>query len=78
MRKLLLSLAVLGTIAAAPVYAAPALQPAATALAALEQTAVQPAQYYQSRRELRRRQEVRRRREYRRRMAARRAYRQGF
>ncbi len=75
MRKFLLSLAVLGTIAAAPVCAAPTLQPALATVAALDQGAVvQPVQYAYGRREIRRREELRRRREFRRRQAIRRGY----
>ena len=78
MRKLLLSLVIFGTIAAVPVCAAPAVQPMATAVAELDLSAVQPAQYYSNRREIRRREEFRRRQEQRRRRAARRAYRRGY
>jgi len=74
MCTLILSLVILGTVAAAPVRAAPALQPAATALATFDQGVIQPAQYNYNRREARRREEIRRRREYRRRQAIRRGY----
>lgn len=74
MRKLLLSFAVLGIAAAAPVYAAPVLQPVLGATATLDQAAVQTVQYRYDRREYRRRQEIRRREEIRRRRAARHGY----
>ncbi len=78
MRKLLLSLAVLGAIAAMPVCAAPAVQPIVSAISMLDQSTVQPVQFTYSRREFRRRQEIRRRQEYRRRLAARRGYRRAY
>ena len=83
MRRLLLSLAVFATVAAMPVlvepvHAAPAMQPVTSAIATLDQSAVQTVQYSYNRRELRRREELRRRREFRRRQAARRAYRRGY
>ncbi len=79
MRRLLLSLAVLGTIAAAPVSAAPVMQPALSAITTFDQAAVQTVQYAYNRREYIRRQEFRRRQEirreqFRRRHAARRGY----
>lgn len=74
MRKLLLSFAVLGIAAAAPVHAAPAMHPALAAVATLDQASVQTVQYGYERREFRRRQEMRRRAEIRRRRAARRGY----
>ncbi len=78
MRTLILSLAMLGAVAIAPVRAAPVLQPAAAAFATLEKTTVQPVQFAHSRREVRRREEMRRRQEYRRRMAARRSYHRAY
>ncbi len=74
MRTLILSLAILGTVAVAPVCAAPAVQPAVTALATFDQGIIQPVQLSYSRREARRREEIRRRREYRRRQTMRRGY----
>ena len=78
MRTLILSLAILGTIAVAEGRAAPVMQPATAAIATLDQSSVQPVQFAYSRREIRRREEIRRRREYNRRRAARRAYRRGY
>ncbi len=76
MRKLLLSLALLG-VASLPVRAAPALQPALAAVAASNQATVQMVQYdrreFLRRQEFRRRQEIRRER-FRRRQAIRRGY----
>lgn len=72
MRKLLLSLAMLGTIAL-PVRAAPAMQPVLAAVVASEPATVQTVQYRYSRREAVRRQQIRRER-FRRRQAARRGY----
>ncbi len=78
MRKLLLSLAMLGTLAL-PVSATPVMQPALAAAAMSGQPAVQTVQYGYGRREALRRQEIRRREEirrerFRRREAARRGY----
>lgn len=78
MRTLVLSLAILGTMAIAPVRSAPILQPAAAAFATLDKTTVQPVQFAYSRREMRRREEMRRRHEYRRGMAARRGYHRAY
>ncbi len=66
MRKLLLAFAVLGIAAAAPVQAAPVVQPALTAITALDQASVQTVQYGYDRREYRRRLEFRRREQLRR------------
>ena len=79
MRKILFFLAVLGTIATAPVSAAPIMQPAAAAFTTFDQVAVQTVQYGYNRREYIRRQEFRRRQQirreqFRRRQAARRGY----
>ena len=79
MRKFFLSLAILGTIAAAPVCAAPVMQPALAAFTTFDQAAVQTVQYGYNRREYLRRQEFRRRQQirreqFRRRQAARRGY----
>jgi len=79
MRKFLLSLAVLGTIAAAPVSAAPVIQPERAEFTTFDQAAVQTVQYGYNRREAIRRQEFRRRQQirreqFRRRQAARRGY----
>ena len=79
MRKVLLSLAMLGTIAVVPVRAAPVMQPALAAITTLDQTAVQTVQHGYDRREYRRRQEFRRREQirreqFRRRQAARHGY----
>ncbi len=76
MRKLLLTLAMLGT-AALPVRAAPVVQPTLAAAAAPGQATVQLVQYdrreFLRGQEFRRRQEIRRER-FRRRQAARRGY----
>ena len=77
MRKLLLSLALLG--GAMPVHAAPVVQPALAAAVVSEQAAVQTVQYGNDRREYLRRQEFRRRQairreRFRRRQAIRRGY----
>ncbi len=76
MRKLLFSLALLGTTAL-PVCAAPVMQPGLAAAAASSQATVQTVQYdrreYLRRQEFRRRQEIRRER-FRRRQAIRRGY----
>ena len=73
MRKLLLSLALLGA-ATLPVRAVPVMQPALTAAIVSEPAAVQTVQYGYDRRERLRRQEIRRREEIRRRKAIRRGY----
>ena len=78
MRKLLLSLALLGA-AALPGRAAPVMQPTLAAVAASSQATVQTVQYGYDRREYLRRQEFRRRQEirrerFRRRQAIRRGY----
>lgn len=78
MRKLLLSLAMLGTLAL-PARAMPALAPALAAAAASGPASVQTVQYGYGRREAVRRQEFRRRQairrdRFRRREAARRGY----
>ena len=78
MRTLILSLAILGTIAATEVRAAPVVQPAMAAFATYDQGAVQTVQFTYSRREIRRREEIRRRKEYNRRRAARRTYHRGY
>lgn len=76
MRKILLTLAMLGT-AALPVSAAPVMQPALAAVAAPGQATVQTVQY--NRREFLRRQEFRRRQEIRReRFRRRQAVRHGY
>lgn len=66
MRKLLLSLAMLGAIAIVPVRAAPVMQPALAAITNFDQAAVQTVQYGYDRREYRRRLEFRRREQLRR------------
>ncbi len=78
MRKLLLSLALLGA-AALPVRAAPVMQPALAAAVVSGQPAVQTVQYGYDRREYLRRQEFRRRQEIRReRFRRRQAIRHGY
>ena len=76
MRKLLLTLALLGT-AALPVSAAPVMQPVLAVANASSQATVQTVQYdrreYLRRQEFRRRQAIRRQ-EFRRRQAVRRGY----
>lgn len=86
MRKLLLSFLVLGTVAATPVCAAPASQPALAEAVTPDQPTVQLAQFYgRDNREFARRQQFLRRQEFRRRQEIRRerfnrrqAYRRGY
>jgi len=66
--------AILGTVAIAPVCAAPAVQLVATALATFDQGVIQPVQPGYGRREACRWEEIRRRYEYRRRQAMRRGH----
>lgn len=78
MRKLLLSLTVLGAIAVLPAHAAPVVQPALAAITSLDQAVVQTVQYRYGNREYRRRLEFRRREQLRRERLRRQAARHGY